>query len=321
MLDAINELIRVGQEAQVRVQLSHLGAFGRRHWLKVYDAMEAVEKAHERGVDIHFDIVPWVAGNTSLAAIFPPFAVEGGIQRLLERLHDPVLRRQIRSEVLNYVPQWPPWEEGGGWSDNLSKSFGWENIIILSMGTNKSSPLIGMSLVQIGEVWDLEPFDVAVRLLEQENGNVFCAFVGLTGDFERQDIIQDMLVHPLCVIITDAISQRDAIPMPSLYGTFPRLLGHYARDLQALSLEEAVRKISSLPAGIIGLQDRGVLKEGAFADVTVVDPHTVQGTSAYFQEKPELPRGIEYVIVNGQVILEKDVLHSDKRTGLVLRKA
>jgi N-acyl-D-aspartate/D-glutamate deacylase len=320
MLDAINELIRVGEEARVRVQLSHLGAFGRRHWLKVYDAMETVEKAQERGVDIHFDIVPWVAGNTSLAAIFPPFAVEGGIQRLMERLDDPVLRRQIRSEVLNYVPQWPPWEEGGGWSDNLSKSFGWENIIILSMGTNKSSLLIGKSLVQIGEEWDMEPFDVAVRLLEQENGNVFCAFVGLTGDFERQDIIQDMLVHPLCVIITDAISQRDGIPMPSLYGTFPRLLGHYARDLQALSLEEAVRKITSLPADIIGLQDRGVLKEGAFADVTIVNPHTVQGTSAYFQEKPEFPRGIEYVIVNGQVIFEKDVLHSDKRTGMVLRK-
>jgi N-acyl-D-aspartate/D-glutamate deacylase len=109
--------------------------------------------------------------------------------------------------------------------------------------------------------------------------------------------------------------------MPSLYGTFPRLLGHFARDLQALSLEEAVRKITSLPAGIIGLQDRGVLKEGAFADVTIINPHTVQGMSAYFQEKPELPRGIEYVVVNGQVIFENDVLHSDKRAGAVLRKA
>jgi N-acyl-D-amino-acid deacylase len=321
MLDAVNELIRVGEQAQVRVQLSHLGAFGRRHWAKVYDAMQAVEKARGRGVDIHFDALPWVAGNTSLAAIFPPSAVEGGIQKLLERLRDLSLRRQIRSEVLSYIPRWPPWDEGDGWSDNLSKSFGWENIIILSMGTNRSSPLIGKSLVQIGDAWGMEPFDVAAQLLEQENGNIFCAFVGLTGDFEHQDIVQDMLVHPLCVIITDAISQRDGIPMPSLYGTFPRLLGHYARDLQALSLEEAVRKITSLPAGITGLQDRGVLKEGAFADVTIVDPHTVQGTAAYFQEKPELPRGIEYVIVNGQVVFEKDVLHSDKRAGTVLRKA
>jgi len=320
MLDAVNELITVGEQAKVRVQLSHLGAFGRRHWSKVYDAMKAIEQARERGLDIHFDIVPWVAGNTSLAAIFPPFAVEGGIQKLLERLRDPALRGQIRSEVLSYVPEWPPWEKGGGWSDNLSRSFGWENIVVLSMGTNRTSPLIGKSLVQIGEEWDAEPFDVAAQLLEQEDGNVFCAFLGLTGDFQRQDIIQDMLVHPQCVIITDAISQRDGIPMPSLYGTFPRLLGHYARDLQALSLEEAVRKITSLPAKITGLQGRGILGEGAFADVTIFDPKTVQGTSAYFQQKPELPRGIECVIVNGQVIFENDVLHSDMRTGAVLRR-
>ena len=320
MLDAVNELITVGEQAKVRVQLSHLGAFGRRHWSKVYDAIIAIEQARERGLDIHFDIVPWVAGNTSLAAIFPPFAVEGGIQRLLERLHDPALRRQIRSEVLSYVPEWPPWEKGGGWSDNLSRSFGWENIVVLSMGIHRTSPIIGKSLVQIGEEWDMEPFDVAVHLLDQEKGNVFCAFLGLTGDFERQDIIQDMLVHPLCVIITDAISQRDGIPMPSLYGTFPRLLGHYARDLQALSLEEAVRKITSLPASIIGLQDRGMLREGVFADVTIFDPTTVEGTSAYFQQEPELPRGMKHVIVNGHVIFENDVLHSDMRTGTVLRR-
>jgi N-acyl-D-amino-acid deacylase len=320
MCDAVEELIALGKQAQVCVQLSHLGAFGRRHWPKTYDAMRTVERARGEGVNIHFDIVPWVAGHTSLAAIFPPWAVEGGMPQLLARLRDPALRERIRETVLTYVPRWPPWHEGGGWSDNLSLAFGWENIVVLSLGTQRTSPLIGKNLAEIAGEWQVEPFEAAVRLLEHESGNVFCAFFGLSGDLEHQDIIRDMVAHPLGLVILDAISQRKGIPMPSVYATFPHLLGRFVRQEQALSLEQAVHKLTGLPASILGLRDRGLLKEGAYADVTIFDAGNVQGAASYLQARPEPPRGIEYVMVNGQVILERGHFHAQKRTGAVLRR-
>jgi len=315
LIPAVKELIKIGESTGCCLELSHLGPFGRYHWDKVDAVFDLIETARKKGVRIGFDMIPWPTGNTSLTTIFPAWALEGGRKKFLERLRDFSTRQQMEKDMEEFIPSWPPWERGG-WTDNMIRCFGWNNLHVLSVNSKKHAPLIGKSLQQIADNWGQSPFEVATELILEEKGDVYILFDKLLNE----NTLQKLLVHPLSSIVTDAISLGRGMPTPSLYGTFPRLLGHYARDLQLISQEEAIRKITSLPARIIGLKDRGKLAKGMFADITIFNPLTVRDRSSYFQKHILFPLGIEYVLINGQIVIEKGYLRPKVRPGRILRK-
>lgn len=318
LLSAVKELIRVGEEAGVRVQHSHMEAFGRANWPKIEQALELHDEARSRGLDIGFDVIPYIAANTTLLASFPPWSLDGGVSKLIERLKDPTTRRRIKRDVEEMVPGWPPWLPGS-WPHNLVGATGWDNIWAIWVDSEKNKPLEGRSFAQLGREMGKDPFDVAADLAIEEQGKVMALYFGVSGDLEGEDGLRRLLVHPRGSINTDAILIGKGLPHPAAYGSFPRVLGHYVRELRLMTLEDAVRKMTSLSAQRFGLRDRALLREGAWADITIFNPDTVADRATYL-EPQRYPEGIEYVLVNGRVVVEKGVHHPELLAGRVLRR-
>lgn len=318
LLEATGEVIAIGERQGIRVQHSHLEAFGRPHWPKLDGAISLHEAARDRGIDVGFDIFPYVAGNSTLLAIFPPWALSGGVDRLLERLRDPMTRARIARSVERDIPGWPSWEPGG-WPHNLSEATGWDNIMVLWVESSRNKELEGRMLREIAGERRRHPFDVAADLAIEEGGHVMALYFGVNGDLEEEPGLERLIAHPWTSIETDAILIGRGKPHPAGHGTFARLLGHFVRDRGLLSLPDAVRRATSLPAQRVGLQGRGTLGEGNFADVVVFDPNAIADTTTYTSPDSP-PRGIEHVLVNGRVLVEAGAVRTASRAGRVLRR-
>lgn len=317
LLSSTKEVLKIGEATGARVQHSHMEAFGKDHWPKIEDVLWLHEQARARGVDAGFDVIPYVAANTTLTAILPPWAFVGGVDMLLERLASARTRPEIKRDIDEVVPGWPPWLPGA-WPHNLVGATGWDNIWIIWVESNQNKHLEGKSLAQIGRELNKSPFDAAADIIVEEKGQAMGLYFGVSGDLETEEGLRCLLAHPAASINTDAILTGRGIPHPAAYGAFPRVLGHYARDLGLMRMEEAVRKMTSLAAQRFRLKWRGLIREDYAADITVFDEATVADRATYLDPRQD-PIGIDAVIINGQVVLERGVLDLSAFAGRVLR--
>lgn len=310
LLKAVKEALRIGQQSNVRVEISHHKASGKRHWGKVNETLRLIEKARKNGIEVTCDQYPYTASSTTLSACLPIWVHEGNPQKLLERLRDPRIQHKIRDYIEN---------EGKNW-ENIIKENGWGNILISSVNSKKNKDLEGKSLEEAAQIRKEDPFNLLFNLLLDEEGDANSVFF----DMSEEDV-RVVMNHPTtmfgsdgrCLSPTGPLSRGS--PHPRNYGTYPRILGKYVRDEEVLILERAIRKMTSFPAQKLGIKDRGLLKKGYKADIVVFDPNKINDTATY--ESPhQFPRGIEYVMINGEMVVENGE-HTGKGPGEVLRKS
>jgi N-acyl-D-aspartate/D-glutamate deacylase len=289
LLDAVGEAIRVGREGGLPVQVSHIKAAGRPNWGKVKDALALVDAARGDGLDVMADVYPYTASSTTLRTLLPDWALEGGIEAMLARLGDAAARARIRAELM-------------GTSAILTRGIEWEDIMVAYAPSRPQAQ--GRRLSEIAALGGTDPLDAAIDLIVAERGKGYMILFQLDeADLRRA------LAHPHVMIGSDGSSLAvdgelaSGKPHPRSYGTFPRVLARYAREQSLLSPEEAVRKMTALPAKRLGLDDRGILAVGAKADVVAFDPGRVQDLATY-DEPHRYPAGIDYVLVNGCVVID-----------------
>jgi N-acyl-D-amino-acid deacylase len=292
LLDSITEAIRIGEEAGVRVEISHVKASGRENWPKLDAALRMLDDARARGVDVAGDVYPYNAGSTKMDNLMPAWSHEGGITKLLERLADPKARRRIVDECLVDGERWGTVSQGG---------VGFDQIFIASC---RRRELEGLNLAQLAQQSGRAPAEALMNLLLEER----CT-VGMVSFSQSIENVAKVLAHPALTIGSDSIplfegaGDKPGKPHPRTYGTFPRVLSEYARERKLFSLETAVNKMSGLPAQRLGLRERGLVQPGYFADLTVFDPRTVRDESTY-PDPHRYPSGIPLVIVNGAVAVD-----------------
>src|SRR5215470_8870680 len=302
LIPAVKELLEVGRETGVRVHHSHNEAVGREHWPKIDRALAMEEEAEREGLRVSFDMFPYTAAATMMIAIYPPWSLEGGVDQLIERLKDRKARRRIERDIERQKPSWPPWREGG-WPHNLVGATGWEAIFIGYVESRRNKRYEKRSLADLARMTGKRPFDAISDLIIEERGQVSMLIFEISGERDERELLGKYARHRLSAFCTDAEDYGRGLPHPAAYGAFARILSKYVREDCALSLEEAVRKMTSYPARIFGLKDRGVIRPGAFADLTIFDPGRVNDRASFEKPRREAA-GIEMVIVNGRVAFE-----------------
>lgn len=304
LLPSIEEVLWIAREVDLPLHVSHLKAAGKRNWGKVEQAMDMIETARAGGMDVTCDVYPYSAGSTMLTTLLPPWALEGGLSSVLARLKDSALRNKIKEEMIHEQEDW----------DNLVVSTGWDQVIVSSVNTVSLKKYEGQDILSISIVNGKHPVDQAFDLLVEENGNIGIVFFHMNESDMRQ-----VMSYQNSLIASDSLTCYTGKPHPRLYGTFPRVLSKYVKDEKVLSLEDAVRKMTSFPAKRFGLGDRGMLVEGYKADLVIFDMDRVQDTATY--ENPSVyPEGIEYVFVDGQ-LTTKDKKHTSAKCGCFIKKS
>lgn len=306
LMKSVEETINVGEVNNIPVEISHHKVKGKANWGKVNATLREMEKARERGVEVNCDVYPYVASSTNIKAIVPTWLVEGGVDEMIKRLKDNKSRERAKNEILN----------GAIGGSNYILAAGWDGIRISSCAANHAYE--GKSLEQILRskgVFD-NPFDGFFDLLLEIEGAA-----GIIGFNMDEEDVKTVIAHPLSCICTDGTvtaPRAGGVPHPRYYGTFPRVLGKYVREEHLITFEEAIRKMTSLPAGKMGISGRGLIKEGFFADINIIDPATIID-KATFDKPHQYPEGIKYVIVNGEVVVDNGK-HTGAKPGLVLKK-
>lgn len=278
LLEAVEEQLELARRTGCRLQISHLQAVGPRNWDKQAAALERIEDAAAKGVDVGFDCYPYTAGSTVLTQLLPQWALDGGIDGLLARLQDDGERKRIGAETEHSLAQ------------------GWNNIFVSSVGSECNRGLVGQSIAAIAETRARQPRETVIDVIEEERGRVNMLELN-----QSEANLRQTLCHPLSCVISDGFYVKGR-PHPRLYGTFPLLLGQISRERSWLTLAEAVHKITDKPARRFAIPRRGRIQRGYFADVTVFDPVDVNSTASY--EDPMVPPvGIRNVFRRGEVIL------------------
>ncbi len=308
LIEAVKEAIYIGEKAGVPVEISHHKAAGKSNWGKTKETLKLMEEARKRGVDVTCDQYPYRAGMTSLSAVLPPWVHVGGVEEMLRRLRDPKEREKIRRDIEQGLPGW----------ENFVADCGWENIYISSVVTEKNKHLEGKNVAEIAKIKGKDELDAVCDLLLEEDGRVTIVLFMM----DEEDIVR-VMKSPLQMVATDAwaVAPYGVLgagkPHPRFYGTYPRVLGRYVREKKVLTLEEAVRKMTSFPAQKLGLKDRGLILEGMWADIVIFDPAKIIDKATY-QNPHQYPEGIEYVIVNGKIVVENGE-HTGVLPGKTLR--
>lgn len=317
--DGIEEAIAIGDRARLKVHIFHIKVTGQRNFGRMKEAIDIIEAARARGIDVTADQYPYVASSTSLTATIPPWALDGGTAKLIERLKDKKERARIRKEMENTNPTWESRYQSAGT---------WQNVQLAAIGRTRGgtndavSPnrkYEGMRVAEAAKQAGKDPFDFVFDLLIDEKGSVGCVyFIIDEGDLAL------VMKQPWVSIGSDGSALsiegplRAGVPHPRNFGTFPRVLGRYVREMKVIPLEEAIRKMTSLPASVLGLTDRGQIKEGMWADLVMFDPATV-ADRATFEDPFQYPVGINTVIVNGTVVLDEGK-HTNARPGKILKR-
>ncbi len=307
--DAIEEMIQVAEKNNIPLQISHHcgGGIGRVR----KRSLKLVQEAMERGVKINHDNIPWPNSSTTALAWFPPWLFDGGIN--LDLLKEPEIRKQVIEEILTFKLKWPPWENKY-WVDRDFNA----STVLAGFRKKKNKRFENMRLKVIADELKLEPIDAFIELVIEEEGKLYV----ISGQFNNplaEDFVVELLSDPNCSIGTDIVGAGLKTISPAAYGNFTKVLGQIARERGVMSQEEAIRKMTSLPAKQMQIKDRGIIQKSAFADITIFDPKTVNNRSSY--TNPYQPsEGIEYVIINGTLVLEKDKFYPKALAGKVLRK-
>jgi N-acyl-D-amino-acid deacylase len=316
-LEAVEEILEVGRRSGSPVHHSHEESVGPEAWRLVESVIRREEQASREGVDLTMDVIPYTWVCTTMLAIYPPWALEGGVEEFLGRLRDPLLRTRMKREVGVTLPSWPPWK-GEGWIMNLVREVGWRRIHVGHVNSPANHGVVMKNLEELGHLRGKEPFEAISDLMLEEEGIVTQLIFGISGDRNDDSPLMPLLTHPRRSLVSDAWDIGKGTPHPGAYGAFPRVLGHYVMERGLLSLEEAIRKMTSLPAERMGLTERGILREGAFADLVVLDPARVR-ERATCEDPRAYPDGIEQVFVNGRGAV-RDGRLTGVHAGRVLRR-
>lgn len=310
LVESIEEAITIGEKGGLPVEIYHLKAAYQPGWGKLMrEAGEKIEAARSRGLDVAADMYLYTAGGTGLSAVIPSWASEGGNAKLMERLKDPAIRARLKNEIKTGSP---------GWWNIVEAAGGWDQIVLVFAGNKENERFQGKNLTQIAKEWNKEPADAAFDLMLQGSGRVSALYYLMT-----EPDIETAIKYPWISFGSDAsASPQLADPStagmghPRGYGNFPRVIAKYVREKKVLTLSEAIRKMTSWPATRMRLPSRGLIKEGCWADVVIFDYDKIQDGTTY--EYPfKTPTGIDYVLVNGQVVIEKGK-HTGAKPGKVM---
>ena len=310
-LEAIDEAVRIGREAHIPVEIWHFKIAGKANFGKMPELIARVNKARSEGIDVEADTYAYTAWFNSMSAFVPAWAHDGGDAKLIERLKDPATRARIRKDMETPSKTWDnEWDEISGPQD-----------VIIGVVQNPAlKKFQGKRLSEVAKIMNRDPMDALFDLLIEDKAFTGCAVFGMS-----EPDVALALQQPWVSVDNDASGASpegilgDEHPHPRAYGTFPRILRKYVREEKKLMLEEAIRKFSALPAQRMRLTDRGVLKQGMWADVVVFDPETVRDLATY-DEPNRLSEGMEYVLVNGVPVIEEGKM-TGALPGKVLRGA
>lgn len=301
ILDSMKEVIEIGRKSGVKVHWSHFKVCGKQNWDKIDAVLELLEQAREEGITVSFDQYPYVAGSTMMGAILPPWVHDGGTDKEVERLKDPELRKRMVHDMEHGIHGW----------DNFVDFAGFENIFVTSVKTEKNEDAVGLSIIELAKLRGTDPYTAAFDLLmEEENA------VGMVDFYGIEEHVIRFMLRPEMNVCTDGLLCPGK-PHPRLYGSFPRVLGKYVREEKVLTLEQAVFKMTGKPASVLSLKDRGLIKDGYWADITVFDPETMIDKGTY-TDPIQFPEGIAYVIVNGEIAVDHGK-HTGVLKGHVIR--
>jgi N-acyl-D-amino-acid deacylase len=308
LVEAVDELIDIARRAKVPAEIYHLKAAGRPNWSKLDTVIQRIEKARSEGVRITADMYTYPAGATGLDAAMPPWVQEGGLEAWIERMKDPATRERLKKEMSTPTDQW----------ENLYLFAGAENTYVVAFKNDNLKPLTGKSLAEVAKMRGKSPEETAMDLVIEDDSRV-----GTIYFLMSEDNIKRQLQLPYVSFGSDAEAPAPegpflkSNPHPRAYGNFVRVIGKYARDEKVLPLEDAIRKLTSLPAENLKIRERGRLQEGYFADVVVFDPAKVQD-HATFDKPHQYATGVLDVFVNGVQVL-KDGEHTGATPGRVVR--
>lgn len=303
-LEAIDEAIEIGTRAGVPVEIYHLKAGGRANWAKAAQAIAKIDSARARGVDVQANMYPYTAGSTGLSACFPPWASADG--KLLDNLADPGARQRIREEIESRQTDW----------ENLCTLATPEGVLLLGFATAENRKYRGWYLDAIAEDQGKHWIDTAFDLVLAESGRISTIFFMMSEENVALQIAQPWIKFGTDAGGADPAGAR-GLTHPRAYGTFTRVLGRYVREQGATTLEEAVRKMSSAVATRLHIKNRGLLKEGFFADIVIFDPETV-GDNATYEDPHRLSTGVRHVLVNGVPVVT-DGQHTGALPGRPVR--
>jgi N-acyl-D-amino-acid deacylase len=306
LMEALKEGIELAERIAIPIQIAHHKAIGRPNWGKVNATLQVIEEARQRGVEITFDVYPYTAATQMISLLLPPWVLEGGMDNMFLRLMEKDVKSRLRKEMTDGTMQGEAW----------LKAAGWEDIVVASCPSERKYE--GMSLGQILKGMDPfgDPFEGLFDWIREIKANATLIIFAM----DETDV-RTALAHPLSSVSSDMFSIAPSAGgkiHPRAYGTFARFLGKYVRDEKLVPLEDAIRKITSLPAGKLRLTNRGLLSEGYYADMVIFDPATVNDKATYL-DPHQYSEGITYVVVNGQIVVDNGTL-THQRPGKILRR-
>jgi N-acyl-D-aspartate/D-glutamate deacylase len=310
VFESVAEAIEIGRRAGVPVDIIHIKIADHELWGKMPELVAEIQQARANGQDVTANVYPYRAGQNNLASIIPPWAHEGGTQAMIQRLKDPSLHTRLVSEIEHGIP-------GSNWYDHYTATGSWEGMLLVSLSNPAYKKFEGRRMNEVAAAIGGDPVDVLFKVLEDNKG-----FVPTVYFHHDEKDMQYALRQPFISIGSDgtaiSLDGPTAVghPHPRYFGTFPRVLGRYVRDEKLLTLEDAIRKMTSANAAKIHIFDRGLLRPGMWADVTVFDPNQIADLATY--ERPQqYAVGVRYVLVNGQLVIDEGQ-HTGKRPGTVL---
>jgi len=310
VFEALEEALEIGRRAGVRVEIIHLKIADHKLWGRMPELIARIDAARRGLQEVEAHVYPYRAGQNNLASIIPPWAHEGGAQAMIARLKDPGLRPRLEREILEGIP-------GSSWYNHYTATGGWEGILLVSLSNPAYKRFEGRRMSEVIAELGGDPVGVLFRLLIDNNGSVPAIYF-----HHSEEDMRFALSQPFVSIGSDGAALKAEGPLarghphPRYYGTFPRVLGRYVRQERLLTLEEAVRKMTSANAAKIRIQDRGLIRPGMWADITVFDPERILDRATF--EKPhQYSTGVEYVLVNGELVVERG-RHTGARPGRIL---
>ena len=308
LLEALDELIRISREANIPAEVYHIKAAGQKNWPKVDELLSRIEAAQKGGLNIRANMYTYTAAGTGLDACFPPWTEDGGYPALFKRLRDPATREKIKTEVMIDSDKW----------ENLYLAAGSPNkILLVAFKSEKLKPLTGKTLAEVAKMRGKDPIDTAMDLVAEDESRIGTIYYLMSEENVKKEIAK-----PWISFGSDEASQAPegvflkSNPHPRAYGNFARVLGKYCRDEKEITLPEAIRRLSALPATNLGLDHRGMLKEAMSADVVVFDPATI-ADHATFEKPHQYATGVKHVFVNGVQVI-KDGEHTGAKPGRAL---
>lgn len=304
LTDSVDEIISIAGNAGVPLNISHFKSTGINNWnKKIHEAIELIEKARASGQDVTVDFYPYCGGSTTLFSLIPPEVMADSIGETLSLLSKPAGRDKLKKEIYRPRSDW----------DNMVTSIGWDRIIISSVTLESSRRYINHSFAEAARTAGYDdPADFMVHLLVEERGKVGIILMSMS-----QNDVDTVAKLPYSMVISDSLYGISDSPHPRLYGSFPKIIREYVMERHILTLEEAIKKMSSMPAQRLGLKDRGLIRRGYKADICVFDPHNIRDNALYNNPK-QLSSGFRAVMVNGTAAIENDIPCAEN-AGSVIR--